>query len=308
MADSDHNIRNYRSSDLEGCAHLWQLEGQDQTGHYISPQIVKAQFEKPSFSAEETVLVAEKGKNIIGCLNITPEMGIKHAVIHCIVHPQQRRQNLATNLFNEAAKRIADIGATAVSTDVLKSNTAAKNLLSKLGFKAVRTFIEMQQTLQVEPTTTVNAEMHIRHLAQNEGDALTDLQNRAFAHHWGYNPNTFEEITHRLKQVDCSHKHVLLACDGDVPVAYCWTTTIPETNPATGNKHGRIHMLGVDPDYRSKNIGKTVLVAGLSFLFNRGIGVVEITADSQNEKALLLYKAVGFEELAISQCYEKALE
>jgi len=255
MCNSDYTIRNYRSSDLEGCAHLWKLEGQDQTGHYISTQIVKAQFEKHSFSAEETVLVAEKGKNIIGCLNITPELGSKHAVIHCIVHPQQRRQNLATNLFNEAVKRIADIGATDVSTDVIESDTAAKSLLLKLGFKPVRNFVEMQQTLDTKPFEIVNTGFTIRHLAQNEEATLTNLQNRAFADHWGYNPNTVEETVYRLNQADCTPEHVLLACDGDKPVGYCWTTTIPETNLATGNKHGRIHMLGVDPDYRSKNEG-----------------------------------------------------
>jgi mycothiol synthase len=307
MTDIDYSIRNYRSTDLKGCSDLWLLEGRDQTGHYISPQIVKAQLEKPGFSSEATVLVAEKDGDIIGCLNITPELGIKHTKIHCIVHPEYRRQGVATALFNKAAKQIVDMGANVASTDILENNSAAKTLLHKLGFKPVRQFLEMQLTLDTKPAGIADAEIVIRHLAQNEEATLTDLQNRAFAEHWGYNPNTVEEITYRLKQVDCSHRHVVFACTGDKPVGYCWTTTIPEPNPATGKKHGRIHMLGVDPEYRGKNIGKAILVAGLIFLFDSGIAIVEITADSENKKARSLYKEIGFKEQSISECYEKLL-
>ncbi len=308
MTDSGYTLRNYRSSDLEGCARLWQLEGQDQTGHYISPQIVKMLFEKPNFSAEETVLVAEKNGNIIACLNITPELGIKHANIHCIVHPKHRRKGIATSLFNQASEWIENAGAKAAHAGILQKNAVAKKLMHKLGFKPVHQFIEMHLTLDVKPAKILSTSVMIRHLKRGEEDRLADLQNRAFADHWGYNPNTVEEITSRLNRFHGSHQHVILACDGDKPIAYCWTTTILQTNPVTGKRHGRILMLGVDPDYQSKSIGKAVLVAGLSSLFDRGVDVVEITADSENKKARSLYKAAGFKGKATSQCYEKVLE
>ena len=307
MTDSNYIIRNYRSGDLDGCIDLWLLEGHDQTGHYISPQIVKTQLEKPGFSTEETVLVTEKDGNIIGCLNMIPELGIKHAFIHCVVHPQYRRQGIARLLLEKAAKQLIDMGVALAHVDILESNTAANSLLLKLGFKSVHKSIHMQQTLDTKPTTTVEFELHIRHLAQNEEAALADLQNRAFAQHWGYSPNTVEEITHRLNQRNTSHQHVTLAFVGDVPVGYCWTTTIPEPNPQTGKKHGCVLMLGVDPGYRNRGIGRTVLVSGLSSLYQQGIELVEITADSVNEKALSLYKSVGFKQQAAGQIYEKVL-
>ena len=307
MTDSNYIIRNYRSGDLDGCIDLWLLEGHDQTGHYISPQIVKTQLEKPGFSTEETVLVAEKDSAVIGCLNITPELGIKHANIHCIVHPEHRRKRIATSLFSQASEWIENAGAKAAHVDILQKNTIAKSLLLKLGFKPVHQFIEMQLTLDVKPAKIFSTSVVIRHLAQNEEAALADLQNRAFAQHWGYSPNTVEEITHRLNQRNTSHQHVTLAFVGDVPVGYCWTTTIPEPNPQTGKKHGCVLMLGVDPGYRNRGIGRTVLVSGLSSLYQQGIELVEITADSVNEKALSLYKSVGFKQQAAGQIYEKVL-
>jgi mycothiol synthase len=307
MTDSDYIIRNYCSHDLEGCVRLWLLEGRDQTGHYISPQMVKAQLEKLGFPAEETVLVTEKDGDIIGCLNITPEPGIKRAFIHCIVHPQYRRHGAATLLLGKATERLINMGVAVAHVDILESNTAASRLLLRAGYIPVRRSVHMQQTLQGEPSTTFDSELHIRYLAQNEEVTLVDLQNRAFAQHWGYTPNTTEDIMRRLNQCDTSHRHVTLAFYGDVPVGYCWTTTIPEPNTQTGKRHGRVDMLGVNPDYRSRGVGKAVLISGLSSLYQQGIEVVEITADSANEKALALYNVVGFKQQAISQIYQKVL-
>jgi mycothiol synthase len=307
MSDSDYTIRNYRSGDLEDCAHLWLLEGQDQTGHYISPQIVKERLKKPGFSTEETVLTAEKDGNIIGCLNMIPELATKRAFIHCIVHPQYRRHGISTTLLEKAAKPLIDMGVALAHVDILESNTAASSLLLKLGFKVVRQSIHMQQTLKAEPFKTVDSHLYIRHLTQNEEAMLSDLQNRTFADHWGYSPNTVEDITFRLNQPNNSYRHVILALYDDKPIGYCWTTTIPEPNPETGKRHGSIYMLGVDSDYRNRGVGRAVLVAGLISLFAKGVEVVEITADSVNEQALALYKSVGFRQQAVSQIYEKVL-
>jgi mycothiol synthase len=256
---------------------------------------------------EETVLVAEKDGDIVGCLNMVPEMGVKRAVIYCVVHQHYRRHGIATLLFDKATRWLIDMGVALAHVEILKSNAVASSLLSKAEFKPVHQHIHMQQIIDVKPTEIVSPDIVIRHLAQNEETVLTDLQNLAFAQHWGYNPNTVGEITYHLKQGNGSYQNVILACIDNKPVGYCWTTPEPRTNLATGKKCGSILMLGVDPDYQNKGIGRAVLIAGMSSLFDRGIEVVEITADSVNEKAISLYKAVGFKQQAVSQCYEKDL-
>jgi mycothiol synthase len=66
-------------------------------------------------------------------------------------------------------------------------------------------------------------------------------------------------------------------------------------------------MLGVDPDYRGKGIGRDVLLAGLSYLKDRDLQVAELTVDSQNKAACALYRSVGFEVRASTVWYEKAI-
>jgi mycothiol synthase len=97
----------------------------------------------------------------------------------------------------------------------------------------------------------------------------------------------------------------MLACDGDKVIGYCWTRTIYEAG--TNGRKGQIFMLGVDPDYRGRGIGKGVLLAGLSYLKSKGFQVAELTVDSRNQAACTLYRSVGFRVWASSLWYEKAI-
>lgn len=66
-------------------------------------------------------------------------------------------------------------------------------------------------------------------------------------------------------------------------------------------------MLGVDPDYRGRAIGKRVLLAGLSHLKSNGLQVVELSVDGENKEARALYQSVGFELRTNSLWYEKVI-
>lgn len=144
-----------------------------------------------------------------------------------------------------------------------------------------------------------------RPLGRGEENKLTQIQNRCFAGSWGFNPNTVEEIRYRTDLSGCSSEDILLTCEGDKAIGYCWTEVI-SGREATGRK-GRISMLGTDPDYRSKGVGKRVLMAGLARLSSKGACDVELTVDSENEAALALYRSLGFEVFSSSLWYEKVV-
>jgi mycothiol synthase len=67
-------------------------------------------------------------------------------------------------------------------------------------------------------------------------------------------------------------------------------------------------MLGVDPDYRGRGLGRQLLLAGLSYLRNKSLRVAVLTVDSENKAARALYKSVGFELWKSSLWYEKRLD
>ena len=75
-----------------------------------------------------------------------------------------------------------------------------------------------------------------------------------------------------------------------------------------GKTWGRVSMLGVDPDYRGRGVGKAVLLAGLLYLKEEGFQVAELTVDSENQAAYTLYRSVGFEVLDSTLWYEKKID
>jgi mycothiol synthase len=142
-----------------------------------------------------------------------------------------------------------------------------------------------------------------RPLQPSEEGRLTQLQNRSFAGTWGFNPNTIEEITYRINLPNSSPDDIFLIFDSDKPVGYCWTRT-----ESWKKTVGRIYMLGVDPDYRGRGLGRQLLLAGLSYLKSKSLRVAVLTVDSENKAARVLYKSVGFELWKSSLWYEKRLD
>ncbi len=174
-----------------------------------------------------------------------------------------------------------------------------------MGFSLVRCFLELRLDLSKVPLSNISQiALQCRHLKRGEEDKLTQIQNRSFADTWGYNPNTAEEIIYRTSLPNCSLEDIILVWEEDKPIGYCWTRTAKDIS----ERKGRIYMLGMDPDYRSKGIGKQVLLAGLAYLKGKGLRVVELTVDSKNKAACALYRSVGFEIWTSSLWYERALD
>ena len=67
-------------------------------------------------------------------------------------------------------------------------------------------------------------------------------------------------------------------------------------------------MIGADPDYRGKGVGKKVLLAGLAHLSSKGVRIVDLTVDNENQTACALYWSTGFNVKMGSWWYEKVLD
>jgi mycothiol synthase len=310
MSNSPYIIRNFRPDDFSSYVQLnVEAEKLEPTGRCTSPQALSEGLGRPNYLPEQDLFVAGVAGKVIGYIDVRSELGIGRAVLDCLVHPEHRRKGLATQLFHYASRRARELAARVVHVNVPEDNVAAKGLLSKLGFMFVRRFLELRlEFSKVHLPDGEHVALSCRHLQRGEEDKLTEIQNRSFAGTWGYNPNTLEEIGYRLNLIDSSPKDVILICEGDRPIAYCWTAINLGQNAAMGTNKGHIYMLGVDPDYRGKGIGKRALLAGLAHLRSKGMEVAELTVDSENVAGCALYESVGFKISATSAWYEKGLD
>jgi mycothiol synthase len=310
MSTPAYIVKNFHPDDFSSYVEL-NLEAAHlaPTGHPASSQALSEELCRPNYLPERDLFLAELAGKVIGYMDVRAELGIGRAVLDCLVHPEHRRKGLATELFHHASRRARELGARVAHVNTPEDNIAARALLSKLGFRFARRFLNL--TLELSEARLLDEEkvaLPGRHLQRGEQAELTRIQNRCFAGTWGYNPNTLEEIVYRLKLTGSSPEDVILVCQGDRLAGYCWTLTSPGASAAAGANVGRIYMLGVDPDYRGRGIGKRALLAGLAHLKSKGIQVVELTVDSENTAACALYKSGGFRISSTSAWYEKALD
>jgi mycothiol synthase len=309
MGDLSFTTRNYRPGDFKAYVQLLvETEQIDRSGRHVSSHTLAECLSRPNYSPEKDLFVVETDRKIIGYVSLTPELRIGRVLLDGLIHPRYRRKRAATKLFSCAMQRAKEFGAKVIQVSIPETNVAAKSLMSSLDFRFIRRFLELKLAICSTHLPDVNPSgFVIRKLRLDEEDKLTEIQNRSFVGTWGFNPNTTEEIVYRISLSGSLPENVMMAYEGCKPIAYCWAKVNSEENALTGKNRGEIHMMGVDPDYRGKGIGKEILLTALAHLKSNGIELVQLTVDSENHAARSLYASVGFEICSRTEWYEKTV-
>ena len=309
MSKNTYTIRNYQPSDFDNYVRFrMEAEKREPSEKLLSPHHIAEELAVPKYFHERDLFVAEMTGSIIDYLSVFLELEIGRALVEGLVHHQHRKKDVAIKLFRYALQHAKNSGVKVAQINMPETNTAAKSLMSDLDFRFFRYFLELKLDIYNTHLPDINPhEFNMRTLQHGEEDKLTRLQNRCFTGSWGFNPNTTEDIVYRLNLSGCSPEDVTMAYKGDRPVGYCWTRKILIAGPDPQENKGLIHMMGVVPEYRSKGIGKKVLLAGLKYLRCNNICRVELTVDKKNPAARGLYESVGFKESMILEWYEKKL-
>lgn len=309
MSKVNTTIRLYRPEDLNSLVRFWKETARlEATKDQITVRDLIDSFNRPNHHPEKNVFVAEGGGGITGYIDVISEPEIGRAVLQYLIHPEQRLKGITEKLVECAVERAEKLRAEKVQVNLPQDNEDGKRLFEKIGFRFVRRFLEMTLNLSIDRQSEVPSNDYpCRLMLEGEIEKLTKLQNRSFLNTWGFNPNTTEEIIYRIHLPNASFEDITFCFDGNEPIAYCWAR-IFEKEAATEGKTGRINMVGVDPDYRGKGLGKMVLVAGLTNLKSRGVRIVDLTVDGENYVARALYESLGFKRRTSSLWYQKNLD
>jgi len=309
MSKLTYTIRHYRPEDFDN---LVQREAEVHKlapiGCLISPLDLIESAGQPNHLSKSNLFIAERAGEIVGYADLKPESNIGRAILRWLVHPKHHRRGLIKELVHRAISRAEELSVLTVHVNIPQDSQKVKYLLAEMGFTFVRRFLELRLDFpKTDLLESSKIALRCRSLQPGEEARLTDLQNRSFTGSWGYNPNTVEEIMVRVNLPNCSPGDIILAFDSDKPIGYCWTRiNFWDNTPGQGT--GRIYMMGVDPDYRGRGLGRQLLLVGLSYLRSKGLRRVELTVDSENQVACTLYKSVGFKPWTSSLWYEKRLD
>ena len=298
-------IRNFHQNDVPSLVELENRLRQEQGNtSSATERSLREYLGQPNLRVDEnSFLYLVEGKPI-GFALLCIEPPLKRSVLELKIHPDYVEQNVERVLIKTALQKATDLDAKVLHFQT-RQNPFLENLLTAEGFSPVRLYWIMQWIPDNVPSVIIPDGFSLRsYQGIEDAKKLMFIQNSSFDGTWGFSPNTVEEIIYRTEMSITSPEGIIFLCDGKTIAGYCWTFILERSS----SKIGVISMIGIDPAYRHRRLGRPLLQAGLKYLHCRGVSHVELEVDSQNVPAVGLYKWMGFEKVMECQWFGVSLE
>ena len=299
-------LRKFEWSDLESVSRLFtDIGGTGGTEREVDAELLGQILSHPSASPEVNLTLAQSGDDLVGYYQLFPEVPISRAVVAGGVLQESRGRGIGRLLLQAAIEQVKALGVGVLHIQTSADDVAARHLLEGSAFEQVKDYWLMRWEGAALPELNLRSNFRLKPFELGEDEAmLTELQNSAFGQHWGFCPNTVEEIAARVRIRNTDPEGIIFVMDGDRPAGYNWTLR----NENAHGKIGFVSMTGVHPSYRGNGLGTAVVVTGMQYLRDQGVDAVELEVDSENIPARELYLKLGYSPVHHSVWYERRFE
>ena len=226
------------------------------------------------------------GDGLAGFAQVSPRG--RAWTMQVVIDPAARGpdQAVARRLVAEAVDVVAAAGGGRVDWWVFGADDAATELAVGAGFEVGRDLMQMRRSLPAEWSATVPT----RSFRSGDEEAWVAVNNRAFAGHPEQGGWTLDTLHQRMTQAWFEPEGFRLhEIDGRL-AAFCWTKVHTDEEPVAGE----IYVIGVDPAFQGRGLGRQLTLAGLDSIAARGIDGALLYVDGANHAAVGLYRALGF--------------
>jgi mycothiol synthase len=248
----------------------------------------------------QTVSINSPDDTIVGYAHLDTTDEVEGPSAELVIHPDYRHRGYGKELL----ERVKELAGKRLRLWSHGDLPGAKNLAINNGFLRVRTVIQMQRPLNdnfplPNPVTTIRS-----FLLDIDDDEWLTLNNRIFAGHPEQGKWTNSDLAIRTHEAWFDERGFLLAIDQSKIIGFCWTKIHGGHTHSHGesNDHhdhepiGEIYIMGIDPSYSGRGIGKDIALAGLHHLRYQGLNSVLLYVDETNSSAINLYTSIGFTE------------
>jgi len=277
----------------------------ENTEKELSPNLFRQLHEMPGADPEKDCFVArDSERKIVAFLHMISEKPINRMVALQTVGECDYREIVATKLCQVAQEFSRHKFPSTLHVQISKQDHDWTRALNNLGWKEVKQYWNLQRVTEKNKDleeTIIPKGYKIRSLdIQKDIEEFTEIQNSAFAEHWGFCPNTSDEIFSRISMERDGQEGILLIHSEKKIAGYNWTLY----SSKNGRSTGWVSMTGVHPDYRGKKLGKAIVLTGMHALIRRGAKSIELEVDSQNAPARELYFKLGFKKISETLWFE----
>ena len=222
-----------------------------------------------------------------------------------VVHHRWRGRGLGSKLVDRSEERLRALGWSRVHNVTLAPDAAAQTLLTSRGYREVRRFWEMTIELGRRARRRIPCSRRVSESSRSPPSsrgAFHAALEEAFADHWEYQPQSFEDWWQRqLARPDHDPSLWFLVRDEEDVVAA--TRNDPERSGG-----GWIGALGVRRAWRGRGLAKALLLHSFREFHRRGQRRVGLGVDSENPTgATKLYESVGMVVDTEQVVWEKVL-
>lgn len=223
-----------------------------------------------------------------GFAHVSPRAGAWTTQI--VVDPAARTADraVARRLVADVIDHVASAGGGRLDWWVSNAETADDDVARDAGMTVGRTLHQMRRPLPADERASIETRGFRPGV---DDEAWVTVNNRSFAGHpeqGGWTVDTFRRrAAAEWFDPDGLRIHEI---DGQI-AAFCWTKVHP---PSDEGVDGEIYVIGVDPDFQGRGLGRQLTLAGLDWLTDHGIRRGLLYVDGDNAAAVGLYDALGF--------------
>jgi mycothiol synthase len=174
---------------------------------------------------------------------------------------------------------------------------------AQLGLRKVRELFQMRRPLPVEASLAGAAPPLAARafVVGKDEDAWLRVNNRSFAGHPDQSSWTRADVEGSEAEPWFDPDGFLLhETDDGTLTGFCWTK-VHDTDPPMGE----IYVIGVDPDWHGRGLGRALVLAGLDHLARHGLRVGMLYVESTNAPAVHLYERLGFTVHHADRAYDR---
>ncbi len=291
-------IHNYTVSDREALVDLAAFQNGWNGSERLGRETFSHVLGQPGLEPESNCFLLEESGALQGYSLVFPEVEIRRAVIELGASNESQERSLFETAIDRANELHNGVAHLCIMEGSPRANTAAA-----YGFTKVQTYFEMVWDHKSLPEVPLPDGFWTRSFEDGDAALLTRVQNEAFSGSWGFCPNTVEQIDYRTRAPITSPANIIFLFDGETPAGYCWTVL----HPVDSGIRGIIGMIGVVPQYRGRQVSRSILYSGMSYLRTLDICDIGLEVDGSNTPAVGLYTSTGFEKVAERYWFELRL-